>query len=183
MPYTRYGGTSQITATGAGYSPTSNNLLQNYVRKINESDLATQEFIQKLEKIDKKITVVFYGDHLPNIYPNPSENFADDVRKQYQTDYFIWSNRGNKNDKQEDLNSAEFIPALFEATGSKVSPYYALLSEVMWSLPAEYNSSLSTQVDLNEEQKKLAEDLKIIQYDLTSGEHYLEESSPFFQIQ
>lgn len=183
MPYTRYGGTSQITATVAGYSPTSNNLLQNYVRKINESDLATQEFIQKLEKIDKKITVVFYGDHLPNIYPNPSKNFADDVRKQYQTDYFIWSNRGNKNDKQEDLNSAEFIPALFEATGSKVSPYYALLSEVMWSLPAEYNSSLSTQVDLNEEQKKLAEDLKIIQYDLTSGKHYLEESSSFFQIQ
>lgn len=182
MPYTQYGGGSQITAAGEGYNSASNTLLQNYVRKINESDLATQAFIQQLEKIDKKITVVFYGDHLPNIYPNPVQNFEDDPFKQYQTDYFIWTNTGNTSNKQEDLNAAEFTPALLETTDSKVSPYYALLSKVMWDVPAKYNSSLSAKVSLNEEQTKIIEDLKIVQYDLTSGKHYLAEDSPFFQL-
>ncbi len=183
MPYTRYSGNSQIAATGEGYNNASNKLLQNYTRKINETDLATQEFIKQLEKIDKKITVVFYGDHLPNIYPNPAKNFSDDPIKQFQTDYFIWTNKGNTTNQQVDLSSANFTAALFEATGSKVSPYYALLSDVMWEIPAAYNSPLSSKVTLTEEQSKRMEELKLVQYDLTTGKHYLKEDSPFFKLE
>lgn len=183
MPYTSYSGSSTITASGEGYSEAQNQLLENYVRKISDTDKATKEFLTELEKIDKKITLVFYGDHLSNVFPSDYAGFKEDPLNAYKTDYFIWSNKGNTTDKQVDLSSATFTPALFEATGSKVSPYYALLSDVMWEVPAAYNSPLSSTVTLTEEQSKRMEDLKLVQYDLTSGKHYLKEDSPFFKLE
>ncbi|MEG1220467.1 MAG: LTA synthase family protein, partial [Lactococcus sp.] len=183
MPYTSYSGSSTITASGEGYSEAQNKLLENYVRKISDTDNATKEFLTELEKIDKKITLVFYGDHLSNVFPSDYAGFKEDPLNAYKTDYFIWTNKGNTTDKQVDLSSATFTPALFEATGSKVSPYYALLSDVMWEVPAAYNSPLSSTVTLTEEQSKRMEDLKLVQYDLTSGKHYLKEDSPFFKLE
>ncbi|MGY0170688.1 LTA synthase family protein [Lactococcus garvieae] len=183
MPYTSYSGSSTITASGEGYSEAQNQLLENYVRKISDTDKATKEFLTELEKIDKKITLVFYGDHLSNVFPSDYAGFKEDPLNAYKTDYFIWTNKGNTTDKQVDLSSATFTPALFEATGSKVSPYYALLSDVMWEVPAAYNSPLSSTVTLTEEQSKRMEDLKLVQYDLTSGKHYLKEDSPFFKLE
>lgn len=183
MPYTSYSGSSTITASGEGYSEGQNKLLENYVRKISDTDKATKEFLTELEKIDKKITLVFYGDHLSNVFPSDYAGFKEDPLNAYKTDYFIWTNKGNTTNKQVDLSSATFTPALFEATGSKVSPYYALLSDVMWEVPAAYNSPLSSTVTLTEEQSKRMEDLKLVQYDLTSGKHYLKENSPFFKLE
>ncbi|WP_270340904.1 LTA synthase family protein [Lactococcus petauri] len=183
MPYTSYSGSSTITASGEGYSEAQNKLLENYVRKISDTDNATKEFLTELEKIDKKITLVFYGDHLSNVFPSDYAGFKEDPLNAYKTDYFIWTNKGNTTNKQVDLSSATFTPALFEATGSKVSPYYALLSDVMWEVPAAYNSPLSSTVTLTEEQSKRMEDLKLVQYDLTSGKHYLKEDSPFFKLE
>ncbi|MFR1820650.1 MAG: sulfatase-like hydrolase/transferase [Lactococcus petauri] len=183
MPYTSYSGSSTITASGEGYSEAQNKLLENYVRKISDTDKATKEFLTELEKIDKKITLVFYGDHLSNVFPSDYAGFKEDPLNAYKTDYFIWTNKGNTTNKQVDLSSATFTPALFEATGSKVSPYYALLSDVMWEVPAAYNSPLSSTVTLTEEQSKRIEDLKLVQYDLTSGKHYLKEDSPFFKLE
>ncbi|MFK4950679.1 LTA synthase family protein [Lactococcus garvieae] len=183
MPYTSYSGSSTIIASGEGYSEAQNQLLENYVRKISDTDKATKEFLTELEKIDKKITLVFYGDHLSNVFPSDYAGFKEDPLNAYKTDYFIWTNKGNTTDKQVDLSSATFTPALFEATGSKVSPYYALLSDVMWEVPAAYNSPLSSTVTLTEEQSKRMEDLKLVQYDLTSGKHYLKEDSPFFKLE
>ncbi|WP_255303291.1 LTA synthase family protein [Lactococcus garvieae] len=183
MPYTSYSGSSTITASGDGYSEAQNQLLENYVRKISDTDKATKEFLTELEKIDKKITLIFYGDHLSNVFPSDYAGFKEDSLNAYKTDYFIWTNKGNTTDKQVDLSSATFTPALFEATGSKVSPYYALLSDVMWEVPAAYNSPLSSTVTLTEAQSKRMEDLKLVQYDLTSGKHYLKEDSPFFKLE
>ena len=183
MPYTSYSGSSTITASGEGYSDAQNKLLENYVRKISDTDKATKEFLTELEKIDKRITLVFYGDHLSNVFPSGYSGFKEDPLNAYKTDYFIWTNKGNTTNKQVDLSSATFTPALFEATGSKVSPYYALLSDVMWEVPAAYNSPLSSTVTLTEEQSKRMEDLKLVQYDLTSGKHYLKEDSPFFKLE
>lgn len=84
--------------------------------------------------------------------------------------------------KQEEINAAEFAPALLESTGAKVSPYYALLSKVMWEIPSQYNSTLAPQLTFNNAQQRYKEDLEIIQYDLTAGKHYLKESDPFFQL-
>lgn len=183
MSYESYSGSSTLTASGEGLTAEQNKFLQNYVRKISDTDRETQAFLEELKKIDKKITLVFYGDHLSNVFPTDYPSLKSEPLKAYQTDYFIWTNTGNTSNHQRELNSAEFTPALLEATGAKVSPYYALLSDLMWQLPSEYNSALSAQVRLDEEQQKSIEDLKIIQYDLTAGKHYLKEDSPFFKFE
>ena len=181
MPYTSYSGSSKITANGDSFDSNTNHLLQNYARKINTTDEATKMFLDELQKLDKKITVVFYGDHLPGIYPTASA-FQDDPLKQYETDYFIWTNQGNEKNIQRNINSSEFTPALFETQNAKVSPYYALLTKVMQELPAEYDSALGSTVKLSSKQKEILEDLKIIQYDLTEGKGYLKSTSSFYKL-
>ncbi|WP_251713323.1 LTA synthase family protein [Lactococcus ileimucosae] len=182
MSYENYSGSSSLTARGEGHTGEQNKHLQNYVRKISDTDRETKAFLEELEKMDKKITVVFYGDHLSNVFPTDYPSLKTEPFKAYQTDYFIWTNKGNASNKQGDLNAAEFAPALLETVDAKVSPYYALLSSIMWELPSEYNSALSAQVSLNEAQQERIEELKIIQYDLTSGKNYLKEDSSFFQL-
>ncbi|WP_240724965.1 sulfatase-like hydrolase/transferase, partial [Onishia niordana] len=84
MPYTSYSGSSTITASGEGYSEAQNKLLENYVRKISDTDKATKEFLTELEKIDKKITLVFYGDHLSNVFPSDYAGFKEDPLNAYK---------------------------------------------------------------------------------------------------
>lgn len=72
------------------FSDEENSKLTFYSRLLSQTDTATQSFLESLSKIDKKITVVFYGDHLPGLYPESA--FKNNPESQYQTDYFIWSN-------------------------------------------------------------------------------------------
>ena len=57
-----------LDAKGNGFSDEENSKLTFYSRLLYQTDSATQDFLEKLSKIDKKITVVFYGDHLPGLY-------------------------------------------------------------------------------------------------------------------
>ena len=65
MPYEKYSGDSKIKATGDGYGEEQNKRLQNYVRKISDTDKETQNFLEKLQKINKKITLVFMATIFP----------------------------------------------------------------------------------------------------------------------
>ena len=58
-----------LDAKGKGFSDEENSKLTFYSRLLSQTDTATQSFLESLSKIDKKITVVFYGDHLPGLYP------------------------------------------------------------------------------------------------------------------
>lgn len=172
MPWS-VGDPADIVGTGEGFSDEENGTLTSYARLLNITDQATEEFFNTLEKQDKKISVVFYGDHLPGFYP--SSSFASDPQLQYETDYVIWSNYETEKIDQPLLNSSDFIAALLETTNSKVSPYYALLTEVM------KNSSVD-QEKLSSNAQEIADDLKMIEYDLVSRNGYLTKDSSFFKI-
>lgn len=176
--------TSDIQAEGAGFTAEQNMILKNYTERIEASDIATGKFLEELKKVDKKVTLVFYGDHLPpRVFPNREEAFGHSPLAQFETDYFIWSNIGKQKIQRVNANAISFTPQVLELTESKVSPYYALLTEIFLEVPAQFNSPIGSSVELNEEQKEIINDLRIIQYDLTSGQHYLKKGSPFFKIQ
>lgn len=165
---------SDITANGEGLTSDQNASLTNYARLLNYTDSSTAEFLQKLEGIDKKITVVFYGDHLPGLYPQTM--FNDNPELQYLTDYFIWSNHGTVKDDYPLVNSSDFPAELLAHTNSRVSPYYALLTEVL-------NKASVDKDKLDSGGKKIANDLKMIQYDLTEGKRYILNHSDFFEFE
>ena len=164
---------SDITASGEGLTSDQNASLTNYARLLSYTDSSTAEFLQKLEGIDKKITVVFYGDHLPGLYPQTM--FNDNPELQYLTDYFIWSNHGTTKDYYPLVNSSDFPAELLAHTNSRVSPYYALLTEVL-------NKASVDKDKLDSDGKQIANDLKMIQYDLTEGENYINNYKYFFEF-
>lgn len=165
---------SDITANGEGLTSDQNESLTNYARLLSYTDSSTAEFLQQLEGIDKKITVVFYGDHLPGIYPKSI--FKDNPNLQYLTDYFIWSNHGTTKDDYPLVNSSDFPAELLAHTNSRVSPYYALLTEVL-------NKASVDKDKLDSDGKMVANDLKMIQYDLTEGKEYILNHSDFFEFE
>ncbi|MGT2832090.1 LTA synthase family protein [Streptococcus halotolerans] len=155
--------------SGDNFSEVENAALKDYSDRLSETDQATRDFLQKLQFQKKDITVVFYGDHLPGLYPT---NFFDKQPDNKQkTDYFIWSNHNKNNNilNYSEVRSNDFPALLFKVTKSKVSPYYALLTK---ALPNKENKV----------NKISQEDLKLIQYDLTVGNNYLKNYPDFFEI-
>ena len=160
-----------LDAKGKGFSDEENSKLTFYSRLLSQTDTATQSFLESLSKIDKKITVVFYGDHLPGLYPESA--FKNNPESQYQTDYFIWSNFDAPKLNYPLVNSSDFSAMVFEQPNSKVSPYYALLTEVLKKASVDKKA-------LEGEALEIADDLKMVEYDLISGKGYL--SKDFFKV-
>ena len=164
---------SEVGGSGEGFSPGENYYMDNYAKLLYQTDQATQEWLQELSQIDQKITVVFYGDHLPGFYPQDS--FADNLAGQYQTDYFIWSNYPTEVLSYPLVNSSDFPAELLAGTNSKVSPYYALLTDVL-------NNASVDKEELTDEQEEIANDLKLVEYDMVSGKGYLKPYEDFFKV-
>lgn len=99
------------------------------------------------------------------IYPN----------SQFETDYFIWSNHDNQKLDYPYLNSSDFIAALYEHTNSKVTPYYALLTDMLKEVSAN-------QYDSNKDSQEAKRDLELLQYDISLGKGYIQENLNFFII-
>lgn len=167
------GNPEEVIAQGEGFTDKENDTLTEYSRLLSHTDRATQQFLERLSTIDKKITVVFYGDHLPGFYPE--RLFSTDPITQYQTDYFIWSNWQKEKLDYPLLNSSDFTAALLEHTNSKVSPYYALLTRVL------EKASVSSSGD-TPEHDEIAHDLRLLQYDITVGRGYIRDYEQFFSL-
>ncbi|MGQ7359289.1 LTA synthase family protein [Streptococcus suis] len=163
-----------ILAEGVGFSDSELKNLNSYVKMLDKTDQEVKNFLEKLEKIDKKVTVVFYGDHLPGFYPERA--FKKNPLTQYQTDYFIWSNYQTVKKDYPFVNSSDFSAELLAHTNSKVSPYYALLTDIL-------NQTLVDDSELSTNQKEIAQDLKLVQYDLILGKNYLKKFEKFFNIE
>ena len=199
LPYSDYYDNSEDYQVSGDMDDNEKNIISNYSAGLSYTDKAVQKFIEQIDKINKPITLVFYGDHLPGIYSNIDGNSLE----ARETDYFIYSNKyarqhGAKNLKHvKYVSPIDFIALTAEQTNSKVSPYYALLTEVQKELPtikvyAYNNGKKPVFVDkkgktvkyeqLTKKQKQLYNDLKLVQYDLTTGNQYLYRTN-FFEIE
>jgi len=194
MPYTNKYQDNPYKVTGNAVTDKSRSLVENFSRSINYTDTSTKEFLDKLDALNKPVTVVWYGDHLPGIYD------GNDIYKynvvEHETDYFIYSNKyardhgegTTKLDSDTQVTDPNgFIPLALKQMNQKVTPYYALLTKVQEDVPAMaksidentnnlYVNNKGKQVNeeqLTEKQKKIIHDYKLVQYDLTSGKGYI----------
>lgn len=159
----------QLAATGEGFSEEQNHQLTAYARLLRHTDEATKNFLEQLSALNQQVTVVFYGDHLPGLYPK--EVFERQPESQYQTDYFIWSNKQpDRKLPHSVIGASDFIAQLLEHTGSKVTPYQALLTKHLQGVN-EHSGELSAVYD----------DLALLQYDITAGKGYMTRHKDFFE--
>ena len=157
------------------------------------TDDALVTFLKELDKIQKPITFVFYGDHLPSLYSGL--DMAEYGIELHETDFFVYNNAYTRNQQKltTDIVSPNYFSALsLQQANLKVTPYYALLTQLaekvsaMTTNPASssQNQFNGTQIfvtddgkvldegDLTKEQKAIFDDYRLIQYDLTVGEQY-----------
>ena len=206
FPYTEhfYNGANKYQATIKGAATDPDTVAQ-YAMGIHHTDEAVQQFIRQVDRMSQPVTVVFYGDHLPGIYQN---EMAKDGLKLHETDYFIYSNpaarkQGAKQfiDHNRVVGPNDFIAMIAQQTNSKVTPYIALLTQVHEGLPTvalktnsasanEYHSSpqfindhgkIVSPKRFTKEQQRLWKDYVMVQYDMTSGNHYLNQQN-FFKM-
>lgn len=201
MPYSDFYENNQFKDldTSQGLQDTEKTNIETYAKGLSYTDQATQEFLSKLNEIDRPITVIFYGDHLPGIYPTASSD-PQNTLGLHETDYFIWSNNASSSaqNKLDDNSSAYtssnyFTAQLASHMNAKVSPYLAFLTQMHQavsaiSVPASGSGSTDEPVyldasgdrmdetDLSEEAKTLLQEYKLIQYDMTIGKRYLKET-------
>ncbi|MGN1280182.1 MAG: sulfatase-like hydrolase/transferase [Limosilactobacillus sp.] len=196
LPYNNlYNGIDRYRATvGNGTDPKQ---VANYAMGIHYTDQAVANFIKEIDKINRPITLVFYGDHLPGIYRN---SMKKDGLKLHETDYFIYSNPAAQKMGAKKLTRSthyvgpnDFIAMAAEQTNSRVTPYQAMLTRLYHELPAyalstqqngtnsfnsapEYVNQQGKVVNyrsFTKKQKKLWHDYQLVQYDITAGHHYL----------
>lgn len=206
MPYHEWYENNDYTAestTGTPLGDDEQQSIETYQKGVEITDQATQEFLDELDALDKPVTVVFYGDHLPGIYSSASED-ANNSLALHLTDYFIWSNKasesqGTKVDNSDYSSPNFFVAQAAEHMNAKVSPYLAFLTEMHekisameppvanniqgWDrIPEGQNIYLDAdgnpmaESDFDTETKQLLADYKLIQYDITTGKNYLKDT-------
>ena len=206
MPYHEWYENNDYTAestTGTPLGDDEQQSIETYQKGVEITDQATQEFLNELDALDKPVTVVFYGDHLPGIYSSASED-ANNSLALHLTDYFIWSNKASSSQGNKASDAAYSSPNFFVAQAAdhmnaKVSPYLAFLTEMHSKIAAmeppvvnkiqgwdripegqniylDQNGNPMFTDDFDKETKQLLADYKLIQYDITAGKNYLKDT-------
>ena len=201
MPYTDWYPDNEYFATDTSGLPDSERyLIDTYTKGVSITDQATADFLEQLDQIDRPITVIFYGDHLPGIYETANSD-ANNAVTLHETDYFIWSNKasssaGTKLPAEETAytSSNYFMSLAAEHMNAKVSPFLAMLTELREEVPAmntliaeaggigtgqaTYLDANGNQIDVSKlsgKAQQLLEDYKLVQYDMTVGKGYLKD--------
>ena len=206
MPYHEWYENNDYTAestTGTPLGDDEQQSIETYQKGVEITDQATQEFLNELDALDKHVTVVFYGDHLPGIYSSASEDGNNSLAL-HLTDYFIWSNKASSSQGNKASDAAYSSPNFFVAQAAdhmnaKVSPYLAFLTEMHSKIAAmeppvvnkiqgwdripegqniylDQNGNPMSTDDFDKETKQLLADYKLIQYDITAGKNYLKDT-------
>ena len=206
MPYHEWYENNDYTAestTGTPLGDDEQQSIETYQKGVEITDQATQEFLNELDALDKPVTVVFYGDHLPGIYSSASEDDNNSLAL-HLTDYFIWSNKASSSNGNKASDAAYSSPNFFVAQAAdhmnaKVSPYLAFLTEMHSKIAAmeppvvnkiqgwdripegqniylDQNGNPMSTDDFDKETKQLLADYKLIQYDITAGKNYLKDT-------
>lgn len=207
MPYTNWYDNNQFTVTNTEGSPELKSdeieSIETYAKGLNYTDQETIDFLNELDAMDKPITVIFYGDHLPGIYKTAGADSANSIAL-HETDYFIWSNKASGTQGTKIGDAAYTSPNFFVAQAAdymdaKVSPYLAFLTRLHaniaameppvvntiqgWDRIPEGNAiyldddgQRITYEDMTDTQKEILADYRLIQYDITAGKHYLKDT-------
>ena len=105
LPYSDYYDNSEDYQISGDMDDNEKNIISNYSAGLSYTDKAVQKFIEQIDKINKSITLVFYGDHLPGIYSNVDENTLE----ARETDYFIYSNKYARQHGAKNLKHVKYV--------------------------------------------------------------------------
>lgn len=164
---------------------TNGEQLATYARGVKKTDDDLAKLIASLEKSDKEIYLVLYGDHLPaldkdfyddnNITSNDNQNIA-----KFLTPYVIWNNKGKQTETPA-ISNPEFITLqAHQASNTLYTAFQQFTYDLSQQLPAfDVNTATyfvdgkeTTEAKLAPETKEMLNDYRLIMYDLLAGDRY-----------
>lgn len=176
MPYSDKYSTLNYSSQSQGNKQS----IDSYMQDIAYSSEALKNFIEKLNGLDRRTLVVFWGDHLPSIYSDEIKAANDEVAM-HETEFMMYDTAGALTEKENNNATTSpfyFTPSLLEQSNLKTNGFYQLLLDVQQELPAfekgfyyeegEWKKELS----LTKEQESYYKAYQLIQYDVVSGEQY-----------
>jgi phosphoglycerol transferase MdoB-like AlkP superfamily enzyme len=150
-----------------------------YARGIRYTDQALRNFIGELQKSTEKTIVLFYGDHLPAVWPDAIYD-KNGNRRMKETPFFVWSNFEQYEHRALPTTSPiYFMPTMLDAADAPLPPYYVLLDMLRKKIPAmeqgmyiDSGDQMTRREDLDVRAKSLLHDYRLVQYDLSVGHRY-----------
>jgi Sulfatase len=182
MPYGgRYD--DPLDVRGPGGKPMDD--IGQYARGLTYTDRALHGFLDGLRHLGEPTVVVFYGDHLPGVYPDSV--FEDNTaRALHQTPFLVWASFAGPRRQEPVTSPIFFMDLALERADATVPPYYAMLHLLRQQVPAmdggmtfDARGHLVRGTALPADARRLMRDYRLVQYDLSFGSRYSEE--PMFR--
>lgn len=156
--------------------------IENYAQDIAYTSDALEMFMKEIKELDRPTVVVFWGDHLPSIYPDEILKENEDITA-HLTEYFVYDSRDDSPTKESIISPFYFPLLVSKSQGIQTTGFFELLDEMYKILPAfergsyYYDQSWQKEVSLSKEEEAIFSDYQLIQYDMISGKKY---SKKFF---
>ncbi len=154
-------------------SAESKQKIETYLQSLHESDKYLGEFIDGLKELDKKVVVLYFGDHSAGLFGIVNKNSDKEVRDLARTTpYFIWANYDVDLKASEDLPTTTpncMVNSMLNRLQWQKDPFYYLVDDVCTSEPI----LTATYLDgLDFELTETLQNYQLLTYDILGGEHY-----------
>lgn len=116
---------------------------EQYLTLIHQTDSAVEHLLDYFSKVDEKVVIGFFGDHLPSldqefyeeIHGGPFEDLTAQML-QYQIPFFVWTNYDIE-EQEIELSSINYLSSyVYEAAGIEKPAYTKMLDEIRDTIPA-----------------------------------------------
>ncbi|MBR1939208.1 LTA synthase family protein, partial [Candidatus Saccharibacteria bacterium] len=147
--------------------------IETYFQTIHSYDEYLGEFIAGLEQLDKKVVVLFFGDHSPGLFDITNSNGDKEVRDLSRvTPYFIYTNydAGFTNKELPTTTPNCMVNTMLNSLNWRKNARYYLLDEVCREEPILTATWLDGR-DINEE-SDLLKSYELLTYDILGGKKY-----------
>ena len=116
---------------------------EQYLTCIQETDKAVEWLIRYFENVERKVVILFYGDHFPRLsdaffeelHGGPIETLEDRML-QYKVPFFIWTNYPSESEELEIVSMNYLAGLLYKRAGMEPPPYSQYLEQVRQTIPA-----------------------------------------------
>ena len=166
-------GKTQFAVTNKEIDEQKKSDISIYYQTLHNSDQYLGEFISELDKLDKKVVVLFFGDHSAGLFDDVNSHVEKKVRDLSRiTPYFIYSNydsgfRGKRSLATTTPNC--MVNTMLNGLNWKKDSLYYLVDEVCKSEPILTSSYLEgRQVSM----PAVLDDYELVTYDILGGKKY-----------
>ena len=147
--------------------------IESYYMTVHSSDAYLGEFIDELDKMDKKVVVLFFGDHSPGVFGITNDNEEKEIRDLSRvTPYFVYANYDAEFQTTELPTTTPncMVNSMLNTLNWQKNERYYFLDDVCATEP------ILAQTWINgrefEESRELMLSYELLTYDILGGKKY-----------